>query len=99
MLSNRTLGTAITACIFAWLSIGHHSSRAESEERRDSVSSVSGHSQAHRLMLGRSLLLAHCTILSLQPLNWASKVAAGFEFPKTNFWSQATKAVQPKAAM
>ena len=92
-------GTAITVCILAWLSIGHHGSRTESEECRDSFSSVSGQIQAHRLTLGRSLLLAHCTILSLQALNWASKVAAGFEFPKTNFWSQATKAVQPKAAM
>jgi len=49
-LSNRTLGTAITACIIAWLLIGHHSTRlvftrAESEGRRGSVSSVPGHSQ------------------------------------------------------
>jgi hypothetical protein len=39
------------------------------------------------LMLGRSplMLLARYIILSLQTLTWVSKVAAGFEVPRTNF--------------
>ncbi len=72
------VGTAITACIFARQSIGHHGSRTGQRLFQLSI-------RAHRLMLGRSLLLAHCIILSLQALNWVSKFAAGFELSNNQF--------------
>ncbi|DBA75900.1 TPA: hypothetical protein ACH3X2_008962 [Trebouxia sp. C0005] len=61
-----------------------YSSRADSEEHRDCVSSEFGLTQAQTLMFGRVKLLAHCAILSLQALEWASRVAAGFEVAKAN---------------